>query len=96
MPSDHEFKIMGKKIPWRYTRLRGSSDGWAYMKDPKNQDIRERVIINEALKGRPLMETEIHEYLHLAVGHLASEEWVTQAAADLARIMHAVGYRKVK
>lgn len=92
MPSDHLFRILGKKVPWRYTRLRGQADGWAYYKDPKNLDVQERVILNEKLTGRARLETEIHEFMHIA-NPSHSEEHVTQAAADLARILYALGYR---
>lgn len=95
MPRDHLFRILGKKVPWRYTRLRGQADGWAYYKDPSNQDVKERVILNEKLVGRARLETEIHEFWHLA-NPTHSEEHVTHAARDLARILHALGYRLVE
>jgi hypothetical protein len=92
MPSDHIFSILGKKVPWRYTRLRGKADGWAYLKDPANQNVQERVMVNEKLTGRARLETEIHEFWHIA-NPTHSEEHVTHAARDLARILYALGYR---
>lgn len=92
MPRDHLFRIMGRIVPWRYTRLRGRADGWATVPDPSRPDLKERVLISERLKGRARMETEIHEFLHVAFPAI-SEEHVTHSARDLARILHVLGYR---
>ncbi len=92
MPSNHIFTIMGKRVPWRYTSLRGSADGWAVIPDPKRPRIRERVLINERLAGKARLETEIHEFLHVAYPR-HSEEHVTHAARDLAKLLHKLGYR---
>lgn len=92
MPEDHVFKIMGKPVPWRYTRLRGRADGWAVIPDPAKPNLKERVLISERLKGKARLETEAHEFLHVAFPSL-SEEHVTAAARDLANILHRLGYR---
>ncbi len=92
MPRDHVFRIMGKRVPWRYAKLRGQADGWAVIPDPRNPGLAERVLINERLSGRARLETEIHEFLHVAYP-THSEEHVTVAARDLARLLHALGYR---
>jgi hypothetical protein len=92
MPRDHVFRIMGKRVPWRYTQLRGQADGWAVIPDPQRPHTKERVLINERLTGRARLETEIHEFLHVAYP-THSEEHVTAAARDLARMLHALGYR---
>lgn len=92
MPSDHHFSINGCRWLWRYTRLRGTAAGWTFMRDPKNQTIRERVLIDSKLKGRVRLETEIHEFLH-AANPTQSEEHVTRQGADLARILWCLGYR---
>ena len=95
MATDHVFSIMGKKIRWRYARLRGQADGWTYYSDPPGTGAQDRVVLNEKLKGRARLETEIHEFFHL-VNPSLSESHVTQAAADLARILYALGYRKTE
>lgn len=92
MPRDHHFLLNGKRWLWRFTRLRGAAVGWTFMKDPKNQQVRERVLIDERLRGRARLETIIHESLH-ALNPTHSEEHVTQQAADIARILWFLGYR---
>lgn len=89
----HKFKINGAVWPWRYSRLRGSAAGWTFMPDPKNPNVRRKVIIDSRLSGRARLDTEIHEFLHAANGPAMSEEHVTQIASDLARILWALGYR---
>lgn len=95
MPRDHHFLIGGVRWLWRYTRLRGNAAGWTFMRDPKNPDIHERVLIDSRLKGRARLETEIHEFLH-AANPTHSEEHVTQQGRDLARILWCLGYRQEK
>ena len=86
---DHHFLLGGAKVLWRYTRLRGSAAGWSYLQDAQHP----RVLIDLTLRGRALLETEIHEaFHHLCPDH--SEEHVTSAARDLARILWALGYRR--
>lgn len=86
---DHHFLLAGVRVLWRYTRLRGGASGWSYLQSAKNP----RVLIDSALKGRALLETEIHEaFHHLCPDH--SEEHVTASARDLAKILWALGYRR--
>jgi len=92
MPRDHHFTIRGVRLLWRYTRLRGSAAGWAYMPDAKNPKMRPRVLIDEGLKGRERLETELHEALHHCFPDI-SEEGITEAARDCAKIIHGLGYR---
>lgn len=93
MPSDHHFKIGGLKWLWRYTRLRGRAAGWAYLPDPNHpgKGIR-KVLIDQTLNGRGRLETEVHEAIHCSFPQM-SEESVTMAGADIARILWALGYR---
>lgn len=93
MPSDHHFKIGGLRWLWRYTRLRGRAAGWAYLPDPgKPNHGTRKVLIDSRLKGRTRLETEVHEAIHCAFPQM-SEESVTMAGADIARILWALGYR---
>lgn len=92
MPRDHHFTIRGIRILWRYSRLRGSAAGWAYMPDEKNRAIRPKVLIDDTLAGRERLETELHEALHHCFPDM-SEEAITSSARDVARIIHSLGYR---
>ena len=64
------------------------------MKDPKNQNVKERILIDERLRGRARLETIVHEALH-ALNPTHSEEHVTQQAFDIAKILWSLGYREV-
>ena len=88
----HTFSIRGLKVLWKYSRLRGRAAGWAIMPDEKRPDLERRVLIDSRLKGKALLETEVHECLHQLFPDL-SEETVTAAGRDLARILWILGYR---
>lgn len=83
MPTDHHFLIAGARWLWRFTRLRGSANGWCGDR---------KVWIHDSLKGRKRLEIICHEYIHAAYPQL-SEEAVTQGARDLARILWQLDYR---
>lgn len=82
--SDHNYTIRGKKILWRYAPLKGKAVGWAY--------FGKKVLISDKLTGRQKLDTEIHEFLHIAHPDLA-EEAITTTATDLAKVLWALGYR---
>jgi hypothetical protein len=92
MASDHHFTIGGLRWLWRYTRLKGQAAGWAYLPDVKNPSLPRKVLIDSRLVKRQRLETEIHEGLHCCFPQM-SEESITQAGGDLARILWALGYR---
>jgi hypothetical protein len=92
MPKNHEFLINKVRWLWRYARLRGSADGYAFVKTPKTPSTPERILIDERLSGRKRLEIEIHEFLH-AANPTHDEEHVTQQGRDLSRILWALGYR---
>jgi hypothetical protein len=92
MQQNHVFSISGKKWPWKYTKLKGSAIGWTFMKDPKNPNVQEKVLIDSSLSGKRRLEVEVHEFLH-AANPTQSEEHVSQQGSDLARILWALGYR---
>lgn len=92
MPSDHVFKIAGFKWLWRYTRLRGGANGWTYLPDPKKPRDPRKILIDDRLKGRLRLEIEAHEAMHALFPQI-SEETITDAARDVARILWALGYR---
>jgi hypothetical protein len=92
MPTDHQFTIMGRKWPLRFTKLRGQAVGWAYLPDTKNPNLKRKILIDERLKRRSLLETIIHECLHACFPQ-TPEETITEAARDLARVLWTLGYR---
>jgi hypothetical protein len=84
---DHHFKINhNEKWLWRYSALRGSADGWTEYEKKK-------VLIHRGLRGRKRLQIELHEGIHMTLGHTISEEAVTESAKDLAKILWALGYR---
>lgn len=92
MPENHSFLIGGVRWLWRYARLKGRAAGWAQWPDAKNPHLAKKVLIDERLRGRARLDTEIHEYLHAANPTL-SEEHVTEQGKELSRILWALGYR---
>lgn len=86
--SDHHFRIGldQKKWLWRYSKLKGNADGWT-------EYATRKVLIHSSLKSRARLECELHEGLHCTLGPTVSEEAVTQAASDLAKILWSLGYR---
>lgn len=81
---DHHYTIRGKKILWRYAQLKGKAVGWAY--------FGKKVLISDKLTGRRKLDTEIHEFLHIAYPDL-EEEAISTTATDLAKVLWALGYR---
>lgn len=93
MPEDHHFTLAGLRWLLRFTRLRGNAAGWAYLPDAKNPAMKRKILIDSSLKGRPRMETIIHECLH-ACYPTVSEEHITDSARDIARVLWTLGYRE--
>jgi hypothetical protein len=86
---DHRFQLgpEGHRWLWRYSPLKGDADGWT-------EPAKRKVLINSSLKHRSRLECEIHEGLHASMGtFVVSEEAVTQAASDIAKILYSLGYR---
>jgi len=92
MSGDHHFSIRGRRVLWRYARLRGRAAGWSITPDEKRPDLERKVLIDARLRGRARLETEIHEGIHQLLPDLC-EETVEAAGRDLARILWALGYR---
>lgn len=88
--ADHHFHIgiSRDRWLWRYSKLKGSADGWTEYANRK-------VLLHSNLTGRKRLETELHEGIHMTLGPTISEECVEQAAADLAKILWSLGYRLV-
>ena len=92
MPDDHHFTIHGEKWLLRLTKLRGQAAGWAYLPDSKNKKLERKILVDERLAGRAMLETIIHEILHVCFPTV-SEEHITTSARDLSRILWSLGYR---
>lgn len=92
MADDHHFTIAKLKWLWRYTRLRGQAAGWAYLPHPSKPRATRKILIDSRLTGRSRLETEVHEALHACFPQV-SEETITEAGADIARILWSLGYR---
>ena len=56
---------------------------------------RHTILIDERLKGKKLLEVQIHEFTHAACPFL-SEEHVTLQGRDLSTILWSLGYRLQK
>ena len=91
--TDHWFTVRGRRVLWRYARLRGRAAGWSITPDERRPDLTRKVLIDDRLRGRMRLETEIHEGLHQLFPDLC-EETVTASARDMARILWALGYRR--
>lgn len=92
MSSTHHFMLAGVRWVWRYTRLRGQADGWAYIPDPSTPNLPRKVLIDSRLKGRTRLETELHEALHVSFPQM-SEDTITVTARDISRVLWFLGYR---
>lgn len=84
---DHHFLINGQRWLWRYSTLKGGADGWT-------EYAKHKVLIHSKLSRRSKLECELHEGLHASLGPTISEDAITQAAEDLAKILWSLGYRQ--
>ncbi len=82
--------ILGKR--WRLLFKRMKGHGLCHHPEKPFKEIH----INSSLRGRDCLEAITHEYLHATAHDLLSEEWVEEAAHDLARILWRLGYRREK
>ena len=77
---------------WRFKRVTSIKDGLGSCDSPDKPDKEIKVL--KRLIGREELDTLLHEALHACFWHL-DEEYVDQAASDLARALWRLGYRKV-
>jgi hypothetical protein len=85
----HHFVIAGKKWLWKYTRLKGRAEGWAYIPEGRGTG---KVLIDNRLKNRVRLEVELHEALHCIFPQM-SEQTITEGAKDLSKVLWHLGYR---
>jgi hypothetical protein len=90
---DRYFTITGRRVLWRYRRMKGDAIGLAHVNDFLSTFPQEKVLIDARLRGRRRLDTEIHEFLHMANPSM-DETYVNRQATDLAKILWALGYRR--
>lgn len=76
-------KVLGKYWTLSFPPNLGPNDG----KCPGPDDKPKRILVQGGLRGKECTETIIHEMLHAAGWHI-DEVFVTQFAADVARVLH--------
>ena len=72
---DHHIKIGGRRWLLRFTRLKGSADGWTVYDEAAPQ-----ILIHDRLKAGQRVETLLHEIAHAVLGPTISEASVTELA----------------
>lgn len=82
--------IMGKRWNVCFTPLR-KVRGYCQSPDTPNK----KLCVDSRLRGEERLEVIIHEAKH-AGGWFRSEEFVTQEAKDLARLLWRLGYRCIE
>lgn len=82
--------LCGRRYRFGFERLRGNLDGWC---DPPDKPGKAITVSDDRLLPADELEVILHEALH-ACAWDHKEEWVTQAAADLARLLWRLGYRR--
>lgn len=84
-------KLMGRT--WRLRYVPKLSGRWGDCDDPaeKHRTIR----ISREARGLKELEVLIHELSHGCNWVQASEEFITQSARDIARVLWRLGYRKI-
>jgi len=83
-PRELSGEIAGQEWLIRFARLRGKAAGWC-------EYDKHKILVDTKLSGVPLLETIVHEVLHAEFPWL-TEASVTESAADIAKILAAVGY----
>jgi len=96
--ADHKVTIHGEEWLLRFTRLRGSANGYAYLPDARRprgrKKLSHKILIDTRLQhgSRAQLETIIHEFLHASFP-TASEEHVSEAGRDLSKILWDLYWR---
>ena len=96
--ADHKVTIHGEEWLLRFTRLRGSANGYAYLPDARKprgrKKLSHKILIDTRLAhgSREQLETIIHEFLHASFP-TASECHVSESGRDIAKILWSLGWR---
>lgn len=89
----HRFQIASRSWPWKYVRLKGKADGYAYTPEPGDNSSGHRILIDSRLTGRRRLRVELHEFLHAAFPDIA-EDVIDKRSSELCRILCALGYKR--
>ena len=89
------YKIAGRLWPWKYVKLKGGADGYAFTPDPSAPEasVKHRILIDKRLTGRKRLRIELHEFLHAAFPDMA-EDVIDARSSELCRILCALGYKR--
>lgn len=88
----HRFQIASRTWPWKYVRLKGRADGYAYTPEP-GDNCGHKILIDSRLTGRRRLRVELHEFLHAAFPDIA-EDVIDKRSSELCRILCALGYKR--
>jgi hypothetical protein len=86
------YKIAGRLWPWKYVKLKGRADGYAYTIEP-GDNRGHKILIDSRLAGRRRLRIELHEFLHAAFPDIA-EDVIDARSSELCRILCALGYKR--
>lgn len=86
-----QLTFIGKK--WRLVRTPQRGGTEKSLGDCEGPHVAgKKIRVDPGLVGEKELEVLIHEFLHASDWH-RSEEWVTEAAQDIARALWRIGYR---
>lgn len=85
-------KLLGKFWNLIYGKLPRDADGLCSSPLLPNKTI----TIRKSLTGERELEILIHEMLHAVDWHKDEDDFISPAAADIARVLWKLGYRKIK
>lgn len=89
----HRFRINGRMWPWKYVRLKGDNDGYAFTPEPGDKTPGYRILIDNRLTARKRFRIELHEFLHAAFPD-AAEEVIDKRSRELTTILTTLGYKR--
>jgi hypothetical protein len=89
----HRFSIASRIWPWKYVRLKGDNDGYAFTPEPGDKRPGHKVLIDDRLRGRKRFRIELHEFLHAAFPDV-SEDVIDKRSRELTTILWSLGYRR--
>jgi hypothetical protein len=89
----HRFQIASRTWPWKYVRLKGGNDGYAFTPEPGDKTPGHKILIDSRLVGRKRLRIELHEFLHAAFPD-AAEEVIDQRSRELTTILTTLGYKR--
>jgi hypothetical protein len=89
----HRFRIASRSWPWKYVRLKGDADGYAYTPEPGDNGRGHKILIDRRLTGRKRLRVELHEFLHAAFPDLA-EDVIDKRSRELTTILTSLGYKR--